>query len=1260
MKKGIFQAIALGIVITLATISAYATDNKIKSNDSEALYSSGWAVDQNSAHYHGDVHFSNTAGSSVEFAFSGTAIRVYGSRANTHGMFGVYIDDVFQQNVDTYAETSNVDTVLYERTGLESTQHTIRLTVLSDRNAAATAGFVDVDAFEYWVEASSATSNVPVWTNDSQGSYSSGWATSLNTAYYDGDVHFSNTAGSTVEYTFEGTTIRVYGSRADSHGMFGVYIDDVFLENVDTYGASAEVCTILFEKAGLENTQHTIRLNVLSERNPAATAGFVDVDAFEHWSEPAPANVPSKENDSQGIYSSGWAVDLNDIYFDGDVHFSNTAGSTVEYSFSGTAIRIYGSRANTHGMCSVYIDNAFQKNIDTYAADSEIGTILYEKTGLDNTQHTIRLVVLDQRNPVSNAGYVDIDAFEHWVEVTEENEEYIYLSDIDWDSATSGVGAVKRDANVSGTSLSLNGIIYPKGLGLHTFDSGTPADITYDLSESNYTLFTAYVGIDTGTDGNADGSAQFLVLLDGNTVYNSGVVKQNDAPLPISVDITNASTLTLRVMNGGDGYACDWADWCNAKLSNCTPTSLVCGTLQNSIMEAQIGIINNAPAIVSLKRDTQLLSERPQVIPLVSRIDVAGSIHEPQWEYYGSEYTSSLITLQFISEVHNLNLTMYFKLASEDGPMEIWSEIYNASDEEITLYRQESFKTAIDLGGNLKIWRFHKDSGYADEVGTYVDTVQNNAFLVSETNPKLNWNENGFIPCIFIDQGTSGAYLAYEFPKGRIETISISSGEKYQISLAAGLNDGFKTNLPSGETFVVPTVYFGLYEGDVDDGSNIFKRWFFNNKAPASLRQNTNEPLMELARNIYALDSNQYPLGIYSEYNKLAAQMTLFPSQQLGVELEVIDWGWWNPRKPSDWSGNSQYWPNGIAAAGALIGQNNANFALYYLLHDQYAGSEEMLTSQNSNMSEWFIGQDESSLVYGGGTGRADLGNEACVEFLKVSLLASMNENNVYSYRSDYEPILDNSYQTNRHKFGALDTAYWCATGYYELLDSLISNGKRYESCSSGGSLKDYATLKRASTVMAVDVYDPLTLRKAFYDSSFCIPSAQIHMFSKVDYCYTENEGGAIIQARYDDNAWDDYVFYSSLLGSVSWCGDTPEKYSVMPKYTSIYKEKLRPLIRNANVYHVLDRPTGEDWDAIEFYDPNTTNAIRGALFVFKPAGPDSKTIVLKGLDPDYTYTVEFQDRTQQNTTATGAQLMQEGLTIELTGEKSADIVFLK
>ena len=76
------------------------------------------------------------------------------------------------------------------------------------------------------------------------------------------------------------------------------------------------------------------------------------------------------------------------------------------------------------------------------------------------------------------------------------------------------------------------------------------------------------------------------------------------------------------------------------------------------------------------------------------------------------------------------------------------------------------------------------------------------------------------------------------------------------------------------------------------------------------------------------------------------------------------------------------------------------------------------------------------------------------------------------------------------------------------------------------------------------------------------------------------------------------YVFYSSLLGSVSWCGDTPEKYSVMPKYTSIYKEKLRPLIRNANVYHVLDRPTGEDWDAIEFYDPNTTNAIRGALFV--------------------------------------------------------------
>jgi hypothetical protein len=53
---------------------------------------------------------------------------------------------------------------------------------------------------------------------------------------------------------------------------------------------------------------------------------------------------------------------------------------------------------------------------------------------------------------------------------------------------------------------------------------------------------------------------RFQVLADGVLVAESPVLKPGQRH-PLRVDVTGVKEVTLRVLNGGDGYACDHAVW---------------------------------------------------------------------------------------------------------------------------------------------------------------------------------------------------------------------------------------------------------------------------------------------------------------------------------------------------------------------------------------------------------------------------------------------------------------------------------------------------------------------------------------------------------------------------------------------------------------------------------------------------------------------------------------------------------------------------
>jgi hypothetical protein len=155
--------------------------------------------------------------------------------------------------------------------------------------------------------------------------------------------------------------------------------------------------------------------------------------------------------------------------------------------------------------------------------------------------------------------------------------EPVYVSDLEWISATNSWGPVERDMSNGenqagdGNTITLSGREYDKGLGVVP-----DSKVSYDLG-GRYERFCSDIGIDDEVDHRGNGgSVVFRVLVDGEQRYDSDVVygeTWGTTILPVDtrtrhvcVDVAGAQRLDLVTTPGWDGFSNDHADWAGARL----------------------------------------------------------------------------------------------------------------------------------------------------------------------------------------------------------------------------------------------------------------------------------------------------------------------------------------------------------------------------------------------------------------------------------------------------------------------------------------------------------------------------------------------------------------------------------------------------------------------------------------------------------------------------------------------------------------------
>jgi alpha-galactosidase len=617
-----------------------------------------------------------------------------------------------------------------------------------------------------------------------------------------------------------------------------------------------------------------------------------------------------------------------------------------------------------------------------------------------------------------------------------------------------------------------------------------------------------------------------------------------------------------------------------------------------------------------------------------------------QWNFRGIQATTNAgeVIWEFACTKPKIELRSIWRAQSGPGPIEHHFEIINRSGRSIEVPLVPSLALAITApsGQAPENWWVEKGSGRPSDVGTHREEIRDGYTFERLSTPYAEAPE--MIPWISIEDpaGKQGIYLGIEF-SGRVGFNVMAGGNPLKVNIIAGLDPAekdFRSRLPDGGTFSTPAVFIGFHRGTLDAGANQLHRFVERHLRP---------PVAD----------ERYPLVVNNSWGsgmavdeKLARKM-IDDAASIGVEMFHIDAGWF--RGVGDWHPDPRKFPQGLAPVSDYVHSKNMLFGLWvgWTQGGTEVRDSETLAVNNPSQRNWFTRDYPPSWKPSDFTGApVCLGTEPARDWCLHELRRLVTSAKLDLLEHDQIMIVDQCDRTNHeHTASRADIAFRAARGYYAVYDQLRAEHPHllFEDCVNGGRTVDFGIVRRTHYISITDTYDPLSNRRAFYDASYPLPPSMCE-------CYIENKPGPTLDT------------FKSMLrsGMMGWCTlmcDTsawsPEQHAAARRQIEIYKQWIRPLINNGDLYHISNRPDDSRWDTMEYFDPQTN---KGIVFAFRgnKADETKHSFKLAGLDRNASYQVWSEDGSLPRATVTGSVLQEQGIEPELRAPGASDLIYLQ
>jgi len=339
-------------------------------------------------------------------------------------------------------------------------------------------------------------------------------------------------------------------------------------------------------------------------------------------------------------------------------------------------------------------------------------------------------------------------------------------------SSAQGWGDLGINKSVQGNALTVDGKTYTNGLGTHANST-----IIYEL-DSRFSRFKATVGVDDEMLSFGKSSVDFIVLGDGKTLFDSGVMRNSSKAQDLDVSVAGVSELTLEVTDAGDGIDGDHADWLNTVLTGKTtpPPIVPVGTVSGGGLTLQLSADGDV-ASAALGKDSpeQPVNGAARIIgchtvgPVVSAALPRGGMSFVK-TVATSQEQQAVITEQFVPSKDSIHWDVTIRTSSADWSAPICTSL-----------RWPNPETA----GVWTAWQ-SPDTSKSDWTDPLAIIPFTNSTWYYGQEPGGSWTGGDIftLPIISILQSSNDTGLSLiESPEDRLINMTLSTQDDGQVNL---------------------------------------------------------------------------------------------------------------------------------------------------------------------------------------------------------------------------------------------------------------------------------------------------------------------------------------------------------------------------------------------------------------------------------------------------------------------------------------------
>jgi len=682
---------------------------------------------------------------------------------------------------------------------------------------------------------------------------------------------------------------------------------------------------------------------------------------------------------------------------------------------------------------------------------------------------------------------------------------------------------------------------------------------------------------------------------------------------------------------------------------------------------------DETPRLLSLRGSGSLTLANRRQEALPAFLDTSGVARPLHWhlDRAASRADSREIALVYRSVAPALELVSRWQARATFGPIEHRLEIHNRSAQMLWLALQPSltFDWAIGARTSLERLWIEKGADSPSAAGTHLDPlVPGDRWRgTSSTYARPVAGEpREMIPWVLVEEPQEprrGWYVGIEFSgRTRITLERDAAGLRGEAGLDPQPGP-YRTRLPPGGSIATPTVFLGSFDGGPDGAGNILRRW-----------------VRAVLGNAHTLDDPAYPLTVSNSWgsgmavDEPLARRMIGDAAALGLEMFHLDAGWF--RAVGDWRADPVKFPHGIAALADFAHAEGLRFGLWVSWAQAGVASEPgALSVHDARMRDWLIADPPTGwkapepfkgITVDLGVPEAAAWAAGELERIVSDYHLDMLEHDGYlvaqgSTRADHPAappvpatlrVSEDSGYLWVEGSNSTDVSDYATRAYYRIYEELRAHHPDLllELCNDGGRMMDFGSAAHGDYFSITDTYDPLSNRRAFFDASHVLPPAMLESY--VANWPTPSPESFRYLLRSGMLGW-----FSLMLDTQRW---TDAQRADARAQLTLYRVRLRPLIRAADLYHVSERPDGVHWDGFEYYAPTLR---RGVLYAFRGSTADEPAhrFRLAGLESRARYALSFEDRGHASRrTASGAALMRQGVEVNLPSPLSSELVFFE